>query len=44
MGAYKWNELGMVYKLEGVPAATSTDVKRVSDMLLTANIPLQYPK
>jgi len=44
LGVYKWNELGMVYKLEGIPAATPKDVKRVSDMLLAASIPLQYPK
>jgi pyruvate formate lyase activating enzyme len=34
----------MVYKLDGIPAATPKNVKRVSDMLLAANIPLQYPK
>jgi len=44
LGVYKWNELGMGYKLDGIPAATPKNVKRVSDMLLAANIPLQYPK
>ena len=33
LGKYKWDELGFKYELEGVPSATSEDVKRAKAIL-----------
>jgi pyruvate formate lyase activating enzyme len=33
MGRFKWEQLGLKYELDGVPAATSEDVERAKKIL-----------
>jgi len=33
LGKFKWQNLGLEYKLEGVPSATSKDIERVKEIL-----------
>lgn len=44
MGAYKWKELGLSYKLEGILPAKPSDVDRVKDKLRKAGIKLAFEK
>ena len=33
LGKHKWTDLGLVYELEGIPSATTNDIKRAKEIL-----------